>query len=254
MKKENIEKWMHKNKGKLGVAIAIIIIFCVGFGIYSPKSVDKAVAVRAVNGIKGKSEDKKEADNEPEGEKTAAASKKQGTNTKKDNDSKNVNQNKENGKINNDGQIESKTEIPVNDVMQQGNGSDSAVPSTDETDDTVNKPSSNSNVDDMNASNGNTDIPEEKQEEEVYQPKWVVDQEAWTETISEPVYESREYSVCNGCGADITGNETAHMKEHMMNGENGSWRSEWTDVQVGTNTYEEYHEEVGHWEYTRRNE
>ncbi len=58
--------------------------------------------------------------------------------------------------------------------------------------------------------------------------------EPWTESV--PVYEERERSICNTCGADITFNESAHLKQHMLNGENGSWRSEWKKVQVGTNT------------------
>lgn len=80
------------------------------------------------------------------------------------------------------------------------------------------------------------------------EPRWVVDQPAWTENISEPVYEMQEMSVCNLCGSNITGSENNHLKEHMMNGENGSWRSEYLEIQVGTNTYEVYHEQVGHWE------
>lgn len=58
--------------------------------------------------------------------------------------------------------------------------------------------------------------------------------EPWTESV--PVYEEIECSICNTCGADITFNESAHLKQHMLNGENGSWRSEWKKVQVGTNT------------------
>lgn len=56
----------------------------------------------------------------------------------------------------------------------------------------------------------------------------------WTESI--PVYENQSRSICNTCGADITGNTGNHMKQHMLNGENGSWRSEYIQVQVGTNT------------------
>lgn len=56
---------------------------------------------------------------------------------------------------------------------------------------------------------------------------------AWTETV--PVYEDREISVCSTCGADITGGEGVHLKNHMMKGENGAWHSEWKQVQGGTN-------------------
>lgn len=57
---------------------------------------------------------------------------------------------------------------------------------------------------------------------------------AWIEEV--PVYEEQVRSICNTCGADITGNTSAHAKEHMLNGENGGHRTEYVEVQVGTNT------------------
>lgn len=74
--------------------------------------------------------------------------------------------------------------------------------------------------------------------------KWVVDQAAWTETVNEPIYEMQEKSICNTCGADITGNTTAHGKETRHDG----YHSEWIQVQTGTNTYTIEHPEQGHWE------
>lgn len=60
--------------------------------------------------------------------------------------------------------------------------------------------------------------------------------DAWTESV--PVYEQRELSICNGCGKDITGNTSAHMKEQALAGNYacGGYHSEWKQVQVGTNT------------------
>lgn len=46
---------------------------------------------------------------------------------------------------------------------------------------------------------------------------WVVDSEAWTERV--PIYDSREFSICNICGADITGHTAEHGKTHMLAGE-----------------------------------
>lgn len=57
---------------------------------------------------------------------------------------------------------------------------------------------------------------------------------AWTESI--PVYEEQYRAICNTCNADISGNEGVHIREHMMNGENGSYRNEPVQVQVGANT------------------
>lgn len=60
-----------------------------------------------------------------------------------------------------------------------------------------------------------------------YVEEWVEENE-----IKEQVY----INVCNFCNEDITGNTTAHIKNHMLNGETGSWRGEWVYKVVGTET------------------
>ena len=84
----------------------------------------------------------------------------------------------------------------------------------------------------------------------VYEKKWVVDQAAWDETISEPIYEMVEKSICNGCLADITGNPWGHIDAALDAGNFncGGYHSEWVQEQTGTNTYTVHHDEVGHWE------
>ncbi len=79
---------------------------------------------------------------------------------------------------------------------------------------------------------------------------WVVDQAAWDETVSEPVYETAELSVCNGCGADITADPWGHIESQMIAGNTscGGYHSEYVQVQTGTNTYTIHHDEVGHYE------
>lgn len=42
---------------------------------------------------------------------------------------------------------------------------------------------------------------------------------------------TEERHICNGCGADITGNESAHLKENILNG-CGGWHSELKTVQA----------------------
>lgn len=74
----------------------------------------------------------------------------------------------------------------------------------------------------------------------VYKQVWVVDQKAWTEYV--PVY--TEVSICNVCGADVTGNTSAHAYQHAVAGEGGGHHSEVR--QTGTNAVN--HPEVGHWE------
>lgn len=49
--------------------------------------------------------------------------------------------------------------------------------------------------------------------------------EAWTETVTEDVYDPWE--CCNVCGADITANVDEHIKQYMMNGEGGRWHTEY---------------------------
>lgn len=73
---------------------------------------------------------------------------------------------------------------------------------------------------------------------------WVVDRAAWVETA--PVYESIERSICDVCGADITGSTSAHNKQHMLAGEGSGYHSEVQRVKVGEETIE--HREEGHWE------
>ena len=73
---------------------------------------------------------------------------------------------------------------------------------------------------------------------------WVVDRKAWTESV--PIYGSVEVSVCNICGTDITGNTSAHAKEHMKAGEGSGHHSETRQKIIGYNTVN--HKEEGHWE------
>ena len=86
--------------------------------------------------------------------------------------------------------------------------------------------------------------------EPVYEQQWVVDQAAWDETVSEPIYENVELCICNGCGADITSDPWGHLENQMLAGNMAcsGYHSEWQQVQTGTNTYTVHHDEVGHYE------
>lgn len=72
---------------------------------------------------------------------------------------------------------------------------------------------------------------------------WVVDKEAWTESIL--IYSAVGVSICNICGTDITGNTSAHAKEHMKAGEGSGHHSEVRREITGYNTVS--HKEEGHW-------
>lgn len=73
---------------------------------------------------------------------------------------------------------------------------------------------------------------------------YIVDSEAWTETVNEPIYEMVEHTICSTCKADISGNAGQHLDETMHAG----YFSEWRQEQTGTNTYTIEHPEVGHYE------
>lgn len=84
--------------------------------------------------------------------------------------------------------------------------------------------------------------------------KWVVDRAAWTEEVNEPIYETVEKSICNGCGADITGDPWTHIENQMLAGNMAcsGYHSEWSEVQTGTKTYTIDHPEEGHWEEVQK--
>lgn len=88
--------------------------------------------------------------------------------------------------------------------------------------------------------------------EQVWVPSYVTvtDQAAWDEQV--PVYGYSERSICNTCGADVTGNTAAHAKQHAMNGENGGHHTEVVQTITGYNTVHHdavtHVEDQGHWE------
>lgn len=63
----------------------------------------------------------------------------------------------------------------------------------------------------------------------------VLVKDAYDEQV--PITEMKAYSICNDCGADITGNTYEHVKDHMINDTgNGGYHTEWRETVVGYNT------------------
>ena len=63
----------------------------------------------------------------------------------------------------------------------------------------------------------------------------VLVQAAYDEQV--PITEMKAYSICSTCGADITGNTSAHVKNHVMIGDDkGGYHTEWRETVVGYNT------------------
>ena len=77
-----------------------------------------------------------------------------------------------------------------------------------------------------------------------YQQVWVQDSDAWDEQA--PIYGREQVSVCNICGAEITGNEVAHGKAHMLAGEGSGHHTETVNTVTGYDTI--HHEAAGHYE------
>lgn len=79
----------------------------------------------------------------------------------------------------------------------------------------------------------------------VTETRTVVDQAAYDEQV--PITEMKEFSICNQCGADITGHPWEHLEQSAVNGGNcGGYHSEWREVVTGYQTV--HHDAVTHTE------
>lgn len=115
------------------------------------------------------------------------------------------------------------------------------------------RPSAGSGGNGQSATERPTPSASQKKWVEDTQQVWVEDKAAWTEQV--PTYGTKEVSICNVCGQDITGNTSAHAKAHMMAGEGSGHHNEVQRVVTGYNTVNhpaEGHYETrvvgGHWE------
>lgn len=146
-------------------------------------------------------------------------------------------------------QEEKKEETAKADSSNKSNTSESKknnTASTTNTSSNKNNTGSSSKPSNNNSSNSNNSKPAEHTHNWVAQYKTVnvpekghneqvLVQAAYDEQV--PIKEMQEFSICNDCGADITGNAWAHVKDHMINDTgNGGYHSEWREVITGYNT------------------
>ena len=146
-------------------------------------------------------------------------------------------------------QEEKKEETAKADSSNKSNTSESKkdnTASTTNTSSNKNNTGSSSKPSNNNSSNSNNSKPAEHTHNWVAQYKTVnvpekghneqvLVQAAYDEQV--PVTEMKEFSICNNCGADVTANPTAHMKNSLLNGGNcGGYHSEWREVITGYNT------------------
>ena len=146
-------------------------------------------------------------------------------------------------------QEEKKEETAKADSSNKSNSSESKkdnTASTTNTSSNKNNTSSSSKPSNNNSSNSNSSKPAEHTHNWVAQYKTVnvpekghneqvLVQAAYDEQV--PVTEMKAYSICSTCGADITGNTSAHVKNHVMIGDDkGGYYTEWRETVVGYNT------------------
>lgn len=117
---------------------------------------------------------------------------------------------------------------PSSKPSNSGNNSSSSKPSNNSgSNSSSSKPAEHKH--DWIAQYKTVNVPEKGHNEQV------LVKDAWDEQV--PITEMQEFSICNQCGADITGNTTAHMKNSYLNGGNCSgYHSEWREVVTGYTT------------------
>ena len=182
---------------------------------------------------KEEQEVKQEEKKEEKKEETAKADSSNKSNTsesKKDNTasttntSSNKNNTSSSSKPSNSGSNNSNTSKPSNNSSNNSGSS---------------KPSNNS------GSNSNSSKPAEHTHNWVAQYKTVnvpekghneqvLVQAAYDEQV--PITEMKAYSICNQCGADITGFAVSHNEQHLLNYEPGGYHTEWRETITGYNT------------------
>ena len=146
-------------------------------------------------------------------------------------------------------QEEKKEETAKADSSNKSNSSESKknnTASTTNTSSNKNNTGSSSKPSNNNSSNSNNSKPAEHTHNWVAQYKTVnvpeqghneqvLVQAAYDEQV--PITEMKAYSICSTCGADITGNTSAHVKNHVMIGDDkGGYYTEWRETVVGYNT------------------
>ena len=144
---------------------------------------------------------------------------------------------------------EKKEETAKADTSNKSNSSESKkdnTASTTNTSSNKNNTGSSSKPSNNNSSNSNNSKPAEHTHNWVAQYKTVnvpekghneqvLVQAAYDEQV--PITEMKEFSICNQCGADITGDPWGHLEQSAVNGGNcGGYHSEWREVATGYKT------------------
>ena len=134
----------------------------------------------------------------------------------------------------------------TNTSSNKNNTSSSSKPNNSSNNSSSSKPSNNNGSNSSNskpaehthnwmAQYKTVNVPEKGHNEQV------LVQAAYDEQV--PITEMQEFSICNQCGADITGDPWGHLEQSAVNGGNcGGYHSEWREVVTGYKTV--HHEAV----------
>lgn len=257
MNKQKIKEFIKKNKVVVGISGAVITIGLlsgVGYGIHKLNSnnntVTSGIVARSGNdetqsNTTSSSDESKNSDtsnNSVDGNKqsvnnrtdenktTNEKNKQENSTTSSENNKKDDVKNSENKTTTSNGNEKAKLTITTD--SSKGSSSSSNNNTSKGTNQTTNStPSHNNN---NSHSHSWTPIKKTVHHKEQGHYENVLVKPAWTEKV--PVYEEKAVTICNTCGKDITGKTAEHAKKHMLNGENGSYRTEWRNIQVGTKT------------------
>lgn len=206
------------------IIIVLLLFIGIGLGLYSINNTDsKNIATQGQDKTDKKEESKKE-DNTKEENKTDVDKKEEstseGTETSSKEESKSESSDTGSGSSNNE----------VADKPSNGGGSSSSGSGSSNGGGNSNTPNPPAHSHSWNP------VTDTVWHDEVGHYETVVIKDAWTEEI--PIYEEKELMICFGCGQDIShlsqNDYATHAKNHMLNGENSGWKSEWQQVQVGT--------------------
>ena len=229
---EKIKKILKSKKGIVasGVIVGTIVIGIIGGVLVNGASKSNDIAENNKPVINNKKEDNKKDKDE------SVVSKENNNAEDKKEEVKETESN-----INMPENSTSSNEIKNNNNDTNKNNSQSSSSNANSNTSNNNSSNTSSNTN-SNTSNGSTHthswnpITEQVHNDEVGHWEDVVVKPAWTESI--PVYEDQARDICNTCNADLTGTDiAAHVKKHMMAGEDkGGHRTEWVQVQVGTNS------------------
>ena len=115
---------------------------------------------------------------------------------------------------------------PSSKPSNSGNNSSSSKPSNNGSSSNNSKPAEHTH--NWVAQYKTVNVPEKGHNEQV------LVKDAYDEQV--PITEMKAHSICNQCGADITGFATSHNEQHLLNYEAGGYHTEWKEEATGYKT------------------